>query len=137
MKTLKKLFFLFIIIITLYILWLFIFSEKVRNFWDSIWLKSFNDFIINLKNKSDWVVKNEVNVISIKSGAQDILDNASNYAKDVKWKIDGVRKWAQDIEKTYNDVKKQVDETTKTINDFSEKINETKDSVNNFKNIFN
>lgn len=133
----KKIIFLIIIIITIYILGLFIFPKEVRNFWDSIWLSSLNNVILTLKEKSDGIVNSDINLKNIWSGVTGALDSATNYAKDLKSKVDSVRSTASGITHTYNEVKTQIDDTTKNIQEIWEKINEAKKSIDSVTNIIN
>lgn len=139
MKLIKKLFSLFLIILILYIIWLFAFTEQTKSFWDNIWLKSFNEFILQFKWKVDEISNLDAKktLENIWSWTTNLLDNAWNYAKDVKWKIDTIRKWAQDVENTYNEVKTQIDDTTKNLKEIWDKINETKSTIDSATNIFN
>ena len=47
MGIIKNVILILVILITLYIVWLFVFPEKTRSIWDYIWLQSFNDFVIS------------------------------------------------------------------------------------------
>ena len=49
MGIIKNVILILVILITLYIVWLFVFPEKTRSIWDYIWLQSFNDFVISFK----------------------------------------------------------------------------------------
>lgn len=135
MKLIKNIFLIFLIIIVLYIVSLFVFTEKTKDFWDSIWLKSFNEIVLKLKWKVDEV--SEIKPDEVKDKFNEVLDTWTNYAKDIKSKIDWVRSTAQWVENTYNEVKTQIDETTKNIQEIGNKINEAKQSFDNVTNIIN
>lgn len=139
MKFIKKIFLLFLIIFVLYIVWLFAFTEKTKSFWDEIWLKGFNEFILQFKWKVDEISNLDAKktLENIWSWTTNLLDNAWNYAKEIKWKIDSVRSTAQWVENTYNEVKTQIDETTKNLKEIWEKVNEAKETINKTINISN
>lgn len=135
----KKILLSLLILFVLYILALFVFPDQTRWFGDSIWLKKFNDFIINFKSKVDDASINtdvEKTIKNIQSWATDLLDTAWDYAKDIKSKIDSVRSTASWVENTYNEVKWQIEETRKNIEDVSNKFNQMKQTVDSV-NIFN
>lgn len=137
MKFFKKLFSFFILISVSYILFLFIFTKEVKNFWDNIWLKNINLFLLDLKEKSDFIIKSDIKISEIWSWANWLLDSATNYAKEIKSKVDWVRQTASWVEHTYNNVKNQVETTKKTIDDATLKMQEIKNSIENTKNILN
>lgn len=137
MKFIKNIFFLFIIIFVLYILGLFIFPEKVKNFWDSIWLSDFNNLVLELKNKSDSWIWTDLDIKNLWSWVTEALDTATNYAKDIKSKVDSVRSTASWISHTYNEVKTQVETTKKALDDANTKVQEIRNSIENVTNIIN
>lgn len=136
MWIIKKIILTLVIIFVLYIIWLFAFTDQTRGFWDSIWLKSFNDFVLDFKKKLDNTsVNTDFNFKDIQSGASDMIDSASDSLKGIKSKIDSVRSTASWVEKTYNEVKTQVEETKKNIQDVNDKFNNIRDNLNSM-NIF-
>lgn len=139
MKFIKNLFWLFLIILVLYIVWLFIYTKEVKQVWDDLWLKDFNNFVLNFKWKIDELqdINVENKIKEIENWVEEFLDTGTIYAKDLKWKLDKIRKWAEDLEKTYNEVKTQIDDTTKNLKEIWNKINETKNTINDATNIFN
>jgi len=126
-----------VILITLYIVWLFVFPEKTRSIWDYIWLQSFNDFVIsfkwdvdktstkydstdiNLKKIQSWATEM---IDSMSNSAKDLIDTVWNWAKDLKDKVDSVRSTASWVEKTYNELKNQMEDASKTVQEAQEKV---------------
>ena len=139
MGIIKNVILILVILITLYIVWLFVFPEKTRSIWDYIWLQSFNDFVIsfkwdvdktstkydstdiNLKKIQSWATEM---IDSMSNSAKDLIDTVWNWAKDLKDKVDSVRSTASWVEKTYNELKNQMEDASKTVQEAQEKFNE-------------
>ena len=137
MGIIKNVILILVILITLYIVWLFIFPEKTRSIWDYIWLQSFNDFVIsfkwdvdktstkydstdiNLKKIQSWATEM---IDSMSNSAKDLIDTVWNWAKDLKDKVDSVRSTASWVEKTYNELKNQMEDASKTVKEAKEKV---------------
>ena len=137
MGIIKNIILILVIIITLYIVWLFVFPEKTRSIWDYIWLQSFNDFVIsfkwdvdktstkydstdiNLKKIQSWATEM---IDSMSNSAKDLIDTVWNWAKDLKDKVDSVRSTASWVEKTYNELKNQMEDASKTVQEAQEKV---------------
>ncbi len=137
MGIIKNVILILVILITLYIVWLFVFPEKTRSIWDYIWLQSFNDFIIsfkwdvdktstkydstdiNLKKIQSWATEM---IDSMSNSAKDLIDTVWNWAKDLKDKVDSVRSTASWVEKTYNELKNQMEDASKTVQEAQEKV---------------
>jgi len=137
MGIIKNVILILVILITLYIVWLFIFPEKTRSIWDYIWLQSFNDFVIsfkwdvdktstkydstdiNLKKIQSWATEM---IDSMSNSAKDLIDTVWNWAKDLKDKVDSVRSTASWVEKTYNELKNQMEDASKTVQEAQEKV---------------
>ena len=137
MGIIKNIILILVILITLYIVWLFVFPEKTRSIWDSICLQSFNDFVIsfkwdvdktstkydstdiNLKKIQSWATEM---IDSMSNSAKDLIDTVWNWAKDLKDKVDSVRSTASWVEKTYNELKNQMEDASKTVQEAQEKV---------------
>ena len=137
MGIIKNVILILVILITLYIVWLFVFPEKTRSIWDYIWLQSFNDFVIsfkwdvdktstkydstdiNLKKIQSWATEM---IDSMRNSAKDLIDTVWNWAKDLKDKVDSVRSTASWVEKTYNELKNQMEDASKTVQEAQEKV---------------
>jgi len=137
MWIIKNVILILVILITLYIVWLFVFPEKTRSIWDYIWLQSFNDFVIsfkwdvdktstkydstdiNLKKIQSWATEM---IDSMSNSAKDLIDTVWNWAKDLKDKVDSVRSTASWVEKTYNELKNQMEDASKTVQEAQEKV---------------
>lgn len=137
MGIIKNIILILVILITLYIVWLFVFPEKTRSIWDYIWLQSFNDFVIsfkwdvdktsikydstdiNLKKIQSWATEM---IDSMSNSAKDLIDTVWNWAKDLKDKVDSVRSTASWVEKTYNELKNQMEDASKTVQEAQEKV---------------
>ena len=137
MWIIKNVILILVILITLYIVWLFVFPEKTRSIWDYIWLQSFNDFVIsfkwdvdktstkydstdiNLKKIQSWATEM---IDSMSNSAKDLIDTVWNWAKDLKDKVDSVRSTASWVEKTYNELKNQMEDASKTVQEAKEKV---------------
>lgn len=137
MGIIKNVILILVILITLYIVWLFVFPEKTRSIWDYIWLQSFNDFVIsfkwdvdktstkydstdiNLKKIQSWATEM---IDSMSNSAKDLIDTVWNWAKDLKGKVDSVRSTASWVEKTYNELKNQMEDASKTVQEAQEKV---------------
>jgi len=137
MGIIKNVILILVILITLYIVWLFVFPEKTRSIWDYIWLQSFNDFVIsfkwdvdktstkydstdiNLKKIQSWATEM---IDSMSNSAKDLIDTVWNWAKDLKDKVDSVRSTASWVEKTYNELKNQMEDASKTVQEAQEKV---------------
>ena len=137
MGIIKNVILILVILITLYIVWLFVFPEKTRSIWDYIWLQSFNDFVIsfkwdvdktstkydstdiNLKKIQSWATEM---IDSMSNSAKDLIDTVWNWAKDLKDKVDSVRSTASWVEKTYNELKNQMEDASKTVQGAQEKV---------------
>lgn len=137
MGIIKNVILILVILITLYIVWLFVFPEKTRSIWDYIWLQSFNDFVISFKwdvdKTSTKYDSTDINLKKIQSWATEVLDSMSNsakdlidtvwnWAKDLKDKVDSVRSTASWVEKTYNELKNQMEDASKTVQEAQEKV---------------
>ena len=137
MGIIKNVILILVILITLYIVWLFVFPEKTRSIWDYIWLQSFNDFVISFKWDVDKTSKKydstDINLKKIQSwatemidsmsnSAKDLIDTVWNWAKDLKDKVDSVRSTASWVEKTYNELKNQMEDASKTVQEAQEKV---------------
>ena len=137
MGFIKNIILILVILITLYIVWLFIFPEKTRSIWDHIWLQSFNDFVISFKwdvdKTSTKYDSTDINLKKIQSWATEVLDSMSswakdlintiwNWAKDLKGKVDSVRSTASWVENTYNEIKAQMEDASKTVQEAQEKV---------------
>ena len=137
MGIIKNIILILVILITLYIVWLFVFPEKTRSIWDYIWLQSFNDFVIsfkwdvdktstkydstdiNLKKIQSWATEM---IDSMSNSAKDLIDTVWNWAKELKDKVDSVRSTASWVEKTYNELKNQMEDASKTVQEAQEKV---------------
>ena len=137
MGIIKNIILILVILITLYIVWLFVFPEKTRSIWDYIWLQSFNDFVIsfkwdvdktstkydstdiNLRKIQSWATEM---IDSMSNSAKDLIDTVWNWAKDLKDKVDSVRSTASWVEKTYNELKNQMEDASKTVQEAQEKV---------------
>lgn len=137
MGIIKNVILILVILITLYIVWLFVFPEKTRSIWDYIWLQSFNDFVIsfkwdvdktstkydstdiNLKKIQSWATEM---IDSMSNSAKDLIDTVWNWAKDLKDKVDSVRSTASWVEKTYSELKNQMEDASKTVQEAQEKV---------------
>lgn len=133
---LKKLKWLWILIIVLFLLIVF----KAPGLSDSIswglWFPNLNTNIRNFKKTLDEIVtrvpsKDEVTNWYSKaySWAVEFKDNFEKWVKVTKEKIDTVRKtlsWAED---TYTKAKETFDETKELIENTSEKLNDIKETV--------
>ena len=137
MGIIKNVILILVILITLYIVWLFVFPEKTRSIWDYIWLQSFNDFVIsfkwdvdktstkydstdiNLKKIQSWATEM---IDSMRNSAKDLIDTVWNWAKDLKDKVYSVRSTASWVEKTYNELKNQMEDASKTVQEAQEKV---------------
>ncbi len=137
MWIIKNVILILVILITLYIVWLFVFPEKTRSIWDYIWLQSFNDFVIsfkwdvdktstkydstdiNLRKIQSWATEM---IDSMSNSAKDLIDTVWNWAKDLKDKVDSVRSTASWVEKTYNELKNQMEDASKTVQEAQEKV---------------
>ena len=137
MGIIKNIILILVILITLYIVWLFVFPEKTRSIWDYIWLQSFNDFVIsfkwdvdktstkydstdiNLRKIQSWATEM---IDSMSNSAKDLIDTVWNWAKDLKDKVDSVRSTASWVEKTYNELKNQMEDAPKTVQEAQEKV---------------
>ena len=127
MGIIKNVILILVILITLYIVWLFVFPEKTRSIWDYIWLQSFNDKTstkydstdINLKKIQSWATEM---IDSMSNSAKDLIDTVWNWAKDLKDKVDSVRSTASWVEKTYNELKNQMEDASKTVQEAQEKV---------------
>ena len=137
MGIIKNIILILVILITLYIVWLFVFPEKTRSIWDYIWLQSFNDFVIsfkwdvdktstkydstdiNLKKIQSWATEM---IDSMSNSAKDLIDTVWNWAKDLKDKVDSVRSTASWVEKTYSELKNQMEDASKTVQEAQEKV---------------
>ena len=137
MGIIKNIILILVILITLYIVWLFVFPEKTRSIWDYIWLQSFNDFVISFKwdvdKTSTKYDSTDINLKKIQSlatemidsmsnSAKDLIDTVWNWAKDLKDKVDSVRSTASWVEKTYNELKNQMEDASKTVQEAQEKV---------------
>ena len=126
MGIIKNVILILVILITLYIVWLFVFPEKTRSIWDYIWLQSFNDFVISFKwdvdKTSTKYDSTDINLKKIQSWATEMIDSMSNSAKDLKDKVDSVRSTASWVEKTYNELKNQMEDASKTVQEAQEKV---------------
>ena len=137
MGIIKNIILILVILITLYIVWLFVFPEKTRSIWDYIWLQSFNDFVIsfkwdvdktstkydstdiNLRKIQSWATEM---IDSMSNSAKDLIDTVWNWAKDLKDKVDSVRSTASWVGKTYNELKNQMEDASKTVQEAQEKV---------------
>ena len=137
MWIIKNVILILVILITLYIVWLFVFPEKTRSIWDYIWLQSFNDFVIsfkwdvdktstkydstdiNLRKIQSWATEM---IDSMSNSAKDLIDTVWNWAKDLKDKVDSVRSTASWVEKNYNEIKNPLEDASKTVQEAQEKV---------------
>ena len=126
MGIIKNIILILVILITLYIVWLFVFPEKTRSIWDYIWLQSFNDFVISFKwdvdKTSTKYDSTDINLKKIQSWATEMIDSMSNSAKDLIDTVDSVRSTASWVEKTYNELKNQMEDASKTVQEAQEKV---------------
>ncbi|RKW21909.1 hypothetical protein D8B46_06525 [Candidatus Gracilibacteria bacterium] len=137
MGIIKNIILILVILITLYIVGLFVFPEKTRSIGDYIGLQSFNDFVISFKGDVDKTStkydSTDINLKKIQSGAtemidsmsnsaKDLIDTVGNGAKDLKDKVDSVRSTASGVEKTYNELKNQMEDASKTVQEAQEKV---------------
>ena len=136
MKFLKKLLAIALLIFVLYILLLFVFTDKTRSIFDNLWLKTFNENVLKLKWDLDEKSTN-IDFKDIWSWANQILNTTTDYVKETKNKIDQARKTANDLWEKYEEAKENVKNAKETIDKASESIKEIQNWVENVKNIFN
>ncbi len=140
----KKLLFIILIVITLYLVSIFIsptLADKIEN---SIWVTWFNQKIRDLKS---WVDSTYTNIPS-KDEFIDTLNQAKNQAEikakdalngvsEVKWNIDEVRSTLSWAANTYNEVKTSIETTKAQVENGVNTIKTTADTLNQVSNTIN
>lgn len=129
----KKILWVIIFIVLLYIVLIFFKPLIAEQIAKQIWIEKFNEFIINSKDKLDYV--------STKIPTKDDLEKAYSWAQDtisdIKENIEDIRWTANDIEEKYNDAKDFINETWEKIENAKEALNDLKkvwDSITNLVN---
>ena len=112
MGIIKNIILILVILITLYIVWLFVFPEKKTS-------KKYDSTDINLRKIQSWATEM---IDSMSNSAKDLIDTVWNWAKDLKDKVDSVRSTASWVEKTYNELKNQMEDASKTVQEAQEKV---------------
>lgn len=136
---LNKILLFALILVVVYLVWLFAFTDDVKKIWDEVWLKSFNEIMLNLKERVQKLSDIDPNetMKNIWSWTTEILDSATNSLKDLKTKVDTIRSWAKEMENTYNEVKNQVQATAETLDKARTDLQNITDSVQNVTNLLN
>lgn len=107
----KKIFWIIISIIILYIITIFLSPKLSKSLWETFWLSKFNEQVINLKKKLDNSSTNSWNTSdNIYSWAIDIKNTVVNWIDKTKDAIDEIRVQAQWIEQKYEETKKVLND---------------------------
>ena len=121
----KNIVWFIILIFVLYMMLIFIKPTIANKIAEIIGIKTFNEKVIEIKNKMDYA--------STKIPTKDDLESAYSWAKekveDIKEGINDLRDTADDIKWKYDDAKEFIDETW-------EKIDNVKDSLNDLENLW-
>jgi peptidoglycan hydrolase CwlO-like protein len=122
----KKIIWFIVIIFIVYITLIFIKPVIANKIAETLWIKVFNEKVIEIKEKLDY--------ISTKIPSKEEIEKAYSGAKekiaDIKSNIDDIRETANDIENKYGEVKDFVNKAW-------EKLKETKETLNNLQGISN
>jgi len=122
----KKFFYIIIIIIVTYTVLIFIKPVIANQIADILWIRSFNENVIEIKKKIDYV--------STKIPSKDEINSAYSWAKDkisdFKENIDTVREKAEWLKDIYGNAKDFIDTT-------GEKIESVRDSIDWFNKLEN
>ena len=140
----KKLLFIILIIVTLYIVSIFIspaLADKIESSFGFTW---FNQKIRDLKS---WVDSTYTNIPSkeefletydqAKIQAELKAKDALNWVNEVKWNIDEVRSTLSWAAKTYNEVKTSIETTKAQVETWVNAIKTTADTLNQVSNTLN
>ncbi len=140
----KKLLLIIVIIITLYIVTIFMsptLADKIEN---SFWFTWFNQKIRDLKSGADSTYTN----IPSKEQFLETYDQAKiqaeikakealNWVNEVKWNIDEVRSTLSWAASTYNEVKTSIETTKTQVETWVKAIKTTADTLNQVSNTLN
>ncbi len=116
----KNILWFIVLILVIYIMLIFIKPSIANNIAEIIWIKSFNEKVLDIKEKMDY--------FSTKIPTKEELDEAYSWAKnkieDVKENIDNIRESADKLEDKYNEAKDFIDETWDKIDKVKENLND-------------
>jgi len=126
MKTIKKIFWLIVLLFIIYVILIFVKPAFADQIADVLWIKSFNEKVR--------IIKKWLDVFSTKIPDKEELEETYSWAKEkienLKENIDNIRKSAKDIEKKYEETKEFINETT-------EKIDKVKESLDDLQKVWN
>jgi len=127
----KKILWILVIIITIYILLIFKAPNITTKIEKSIWFSGFTDFVTGTKWNLDKTYTNIPTTGEAYSWIIDIKNNIINWLNTTKSKIDDVRVIANSANKNINDIKKTYDNAAKFINKANQKLKDTQKTINN------
>lgn len=140
----KKLLLIILIIVTLYIISIFVSPALADKIESSLWITWFNQKIRDLKSGVDSTYTN----IPSKDEFLETYDQAKiqaeikakealNWVSEVKWNIDEVRSTLSWAASTYSEIKWSIDETKLQIETSVNAIKTTADTLNQVSNTIN
>ena len=125
MKTIKKLFWLIILVLILYIILIFVKPVIADNLWQIFWIKSFNKQIRTIKK---WI-----DIFSKKLPDAEEISQTLSWAKE---KISNIKEWINNIRTKAKDIEEKYEQTKEFIEDTSEKIDKLKDNIDDLQKIW-
>ncbi|MDD3793997.1 MAG: hypothetical protein PHI37_04240 [Candidatus Gracilibacteria bacterium] len=134
----KKLFFIIVLILTLYIVLIFISPALADKIESTLGFEGLNEKIRTLKSSMDDTYTNIpskdqfLNTIDeVKNQAEIKTKDALDGVNEVKNTIDGVRSTLSGAASTYSEIKGSIDETKTQIENSVTAIKDTADTINN------
>lgn len=134
----KKLFFIIVLILTLYIVLIFISPALADKIESTLWFEWLNEKIRTLKSSMDDTYTNIpskdqfLNTIDeVKNQAEIKTKDALDWVNEVKNTIDWVRSTLSWAASTYSEIKWSIDETKTQIENSVTAIKDTADTINN------
>lgn len=139
----KKIFFLFIIIFTFYIIAVFNLPAIANNIEKTLWINWFNNYIRDLKWNFDEMVTN----IPSKEEFKETYNQALSWALQIKWEavtwIETIKDWVDNVRWTLHWawekidwVRENITETKSQIQNTVDAIKETSNSISDLTNSF-
>jgi len=127
----KKILWLFVLIITIYILLIFKAPNITTKIEKYLWFSWFTEFITGTKWNLDKTYTNIPSKSEAYSWIIDIKNNIINWLDSTKEKIDSVRWAVVWAEKKINEVKQTYDNAVNVVKKANQQIQNTKKSIDN------
>lgn len=121
----KKIIWLIVLIIVIYIVLIFIKPVIANKIAVSLWIESFNEKVLEIKEKLD----DASTKVPTKDELTEAYSGAKDKISDLKDNIDDIRKAAKDLENKYTQAKEFIDETWKKLEQTKKTINDLKEVI--------